>query len=798
MASRYEQLIYNTRDMADKDRMELYAEVFTKAVAVRERYASAGQREAVRIRIAELDSLTKTSSSLANTMAALAETQGRDNRTVVDALTSTRNAIINANVDLQERATTANNMAVAEFKQALARGDGADAIMQLTKVFNTTDAQSVGFTDLSLQGTLLELRRELFGSDPDGVGNASDMKMTAWAQQSRLPESVVNFMHDMEARAATQEHQRNTGMRELDALRGQVDAKLAAAATMPEGQAHTLVQGAAQEWSAAVNTAQEALKGGASDIAIAASRDSLEKDQEQIQELDETITTLQELLLSAKSPQSEREKAAQIITNPDFREWAAQYGFELGRAEYDSKGKLVAYAPGPDDGRALVTAHWQQTHKKPFRKPKTNDLVEVTRTRVAPDAADYAVADGPLAGQYLFRDAPGGPVPVHPETEAETLAAARVAAEGAVLSGVQAAADPADGTVWFQQADRLAALHPSGAWLDLAEQPPEKQQQVLAALASYNLDWAPLEWNPQGPLPAHVKDNAAPVAWQDLTHVMSQPAQSHAARTDAFQLLEPADVDARKADALRKHLRASNLILQADPPKTTEVVRGQRTADLWGRPKGQIGVMTEQGYQTFDPEDGVDMQMTYLGEAGKLQPKGVSQVLGEASGGRAEAMAQEKADRTSRATATSRPAPEAAATAMPTEGTKAWQQDKKPNVDRGAAVAEGSTVTAVPPALPKVDAPKTTAQAEDDAQFNGELQRKALQKALQTQQRNTWTAKPAAAPATPAAPATHSSAHVPLGVVPGVSTREEALQKALRNSQQNALQNTPAPRTGGL
>ena len=107
-------------------------------------------------------------------------------------------------------------------------------------------------------------------------------------------------------------------------------------------------------------------------------------------------------------------KRGQAIGDPAFREWAADNGFHIGRAD-EGGGN---YAPAKDDYHALV-AFQRQMSRPPDARMRMRHTDEMVKITLPPpkdgDYSGYLVKEGPGQGKYAFVTVDGVARMVKPE-----------------------------------------------------------------------------------------------------------------------------------------------------------------------------------------------------------------------------------------------------------------------------------------------------------------------------------------------------------------------------------------------
>ena len=466
-------------------------------------------------RLGSLNARIKFHADLADSVAALRESAGKDRRTQLEVLGRIETTMVRSLTDLTSRGWQMNGAAIQNFMVGGAQhGNFKDGLASLYGTYFGTDAD-LSPTDPGLPATMREVKRLLAKSltqDENDVRKLTDLPLVEVDAEGNLTdrsllkragvadETTIRYAASLEDRANSQETIRDkahteigTALDEVRSLRGQVEG-------LPEGaDASGLLQRARGKWETASAGIAADLTGDSYDTILERYAE-VEGQDAAIKRMEKFADQMAQRVFGESA--GAREQAARIVMNPDFREWAIANGYaDLGQGKWDASGRFIGYTEGKDDASAMLLANWQVRHPHPWKRPVTDRLVEVTV--MEPDAEIAKLAD-PITGKVAYVTV-GGKQEWLSVEDAKARKDARLAAAEVAISG--------DGRIFLMGGGKTRE-RVDGKWVEVTATPP-------------GLEWAPLmagETAPGG-VPRLMSVDEAMAANLDDVPMLETPAE---------------------------------------------------------------------------------------------------------------------------------------------------------------------------------------------------------------------------------------------------------------------------------
>lgn len=363
-------------------------------------------------RQAHLEAATDLAESAADLLADLKETKGADARQVLATFGTIQSAILDnvGRLGIEQSAMNNAHLQRAE-KQFLATN--RDPAAYWTALAGSIS--EVGLLDNNYPGLaqIVERGLEQRGST-DSLFDAKSLKdVDAIVDRLNIASETARAeTKNLFRRAWSNAQTTADSLRMIDRVRDMPDFSK----VDPESLSESDIQQAKAMLEDALTSATTMYSSYAADAA--GDLESLYKKNTQLKKMwDQVDKADQFIAMAGKPAEQPNTRLASIISRPEFRQWAADYGFEIGNAEFRAMDDFT-YMPGRDDIRAVWAFVRQIRHPRlpvkllmPTRYTKR--YIEAT---FAPAA--YKDAEGnyyrDAEGNYLSREEVEGMVPEAP------------------------------------------------------------------------------------------------------------------------------------------------------------------------------------------------------------------------------------------------------------------------------------------------------------------------------------------------------------------------------------------------
>lgn len=290
---------------------------------------------------------------------------------------------------------------------------------------------------------------------------------------------------------------------------------------------------------------------------IGAQRDIMLQSSDSYQQSKDTYDQAKQMLLSSGGDEGTRLKMAQLLTSPQFRQWAESNGFKsIGNAEFNEDGTVKWIRPGPRDAFAIhvYASQLQTTPEQPIRFRNTREWARVEINGHAIDAKVKGSAYQELLGDNAYATM----------TDPETGETAYVSADtiDEVLAKNMPARPPGSLVFYTAPGNTPYLIEPDTGAVFSAHVKDEQRVWVKVNINPKDIGLDDFK-NPPGKLALQNNGSGA----------MATAADVNDKPIDTVALSDDKDVKNQQAAMARSALTAAGISLTSEPPNTPTYYR---------------------------------------------------------------------------------------------------------------------------------------------------------------------------------------------------------------------------------